>query len=283
MSQGELLVALLKERADFVILRDEGWYRIPVDKAPRRWPPKWLAFYQPGAFKEDAFRIRYHGEVESIKIVKRSELFPNETYSSRSEREYYRIQLKSLQEREQPIICTFPRRLIFISTTWEKFLKAEEINDIFDNSPLEDRLWKRLKELKIRAERQWLTEVNQRYYQLDFAMFCIEGKVDIETDGDSWHSNPDRTPKDNQRQNDLESAGWHTLRFNGLQIKEQLESYCITKIEVMINKLGGLNSEGLVPRIFYPKEGKNVQQLSMFDANGDYFIEEAFQSREEIE
>jgi hypothetical protein len=48
--RGEVLVALLKDVSDFAILRDQGWYRIPEASAPKNWPPKWLAFYQPKSF-----------------------------------------------------------------------------------------------------------------------------------------------------------------------------------------------------------------------------------------
>ena len=69
MKNKEGLVALLPDLHDFAILQNEGWYRIPKDKAPRRWPPKWMAFYQPKAFGDDAYRIRYYGEVCEIQIV----------------------------------------------------------------------------------------------------------------------------------------------------------------------------------------------------------------------
>ncbi len=64
--RGELLVALLKEKSDFAILQEQGWYRIPTASAPKRWPPKWLAFYQPKVFKEEAFRVSYYGEIADI-------------------------------------------------------------------------------------------------------------------------------------------------------------------------------------------------------------------------
>ena len=146
---GEMLVAILKEKSDFAILQEQGWYRIPVAHAPKRWPPTWLAFYQPKAFKEDAYRIRYYGQVADIQVVKRRELFPNEIPSLRSEQEYYRMQLHSLEEREQPIPSSRPRRLVFVTTTWEKFWLAEQINDLFDDSPMEDRLWGEFKKLSI--------------------------------------------------------------------------------------------------------------------------------------
>lgn len=75
--RGEALVALLKDPRDYEILTEEGWYRIPVGKERRRWPPKWLAFYLPKAFAERAFAVRYYGRVrDEIEIVPRRVLFP---------------------------------------------------------------------------------------------------------------------------------------------------------------------------------------------------------------
>jgi very-short-patch-repair endonuclease len=270
-NSGELLVAILKEVSDFGILKEQGWYRIPVGKAPRRWPPKWLAFYQPNAFGADAFKIRYYGEVDDIQIVKRQELFPTEFESELSFRKYYRLYLKSLRELPAPISIHRFRRLVFISTTWEKFLMAEQINDLFDESPIEDHLWNEFKRLKIDAERQWGMKACDRYYQLDFALFCNQGQIDIETDGDTWHAQRERIPLDNQRDNDIQSAGWHVLRFNGGQVREKAETYCIRKIEEMANRLGGLKEEKLVPRKFFPKPG--AQQPSLFETEAEYRID----------
>jgi very-short-patch-repair endonuclease len=271
-NSGELLVALLKEVSDFGVLKEQGWYRIPVHTAPRRWPPKWLSFYQPSAFGSDAFKIRYYGEVDDIRIVVRKELFPNEFPSELSDRQYYRIGLKGLEERPEPIPSLRHRRLLFVSTTWEKFLMAVQINDLFDESPIEDMLWAEFKRLKIDAERQWGLQSCGNYYQLDFALFCHQGQIDVETDGDTWHAQRERIPLDNQRDNDIQSAGWHVLRFNGGQIREQAESYCIGKVEEMVNRLGGLKEGKLVGRKFYPQAG--AQQYSLFEEEGEYEVEE---------
>ena len=84
---------------------------------------------------------------------------------------------------------------------------------------------------------------------LDFAIYCASGKIDVETDGDQWHANPEKAELDNLRDNDLESAGWHSLRFTERQIREQTAEYCIPKIVETINNLGGLEEEGkFMPR-----------------------------------
>lgn len=273
---GEVLVALLKDKSDFAILKEQGWYRIPVKSAPKRWPPRWLAFYQPKAFEDDAYRIRYCGEISGIDITLRKELFPDEIQSTNSDKRYYRISLKSLEERESPIISTRPRRLVFIPTTRFKFEFAEQINDLFDDSPLEDRLWDEFKNLKISAERQWEIRFNRQLFFLDFAVFCNKGNINVETDGDTWHARKERIPLDNQRDNALTNMDWRVLRFNGSQIKEQMKTYCLENIYQTINKLGGLNDEGLVPRKFFTISKGTGQQLSMFEKpNSDYLDEDS--------
>lgn len=272
--RGEVLIAILKDKGDFAILQEKRWYRIPVKNKPRGWPPRWLAFYQPKAFGNDAYRIRYYGEVGEIQIVIRSELFPDEFPNPKSKNEYYCIKLGELQERDFPIISTRPRRLVFVPTTWSKFESAKLLNDLFDDSPLEDKLWAWLNSLKLDAERQWRVYLKQRSYYLDFALFCHQGPLDIETDGDTWHSTKEQIPLDTRRDNDLTSSGWRVLRFNSMQINEQLTTYCLQKIEKTINHLGGITSEGMVPRKFFYTPGGTAQQLSLFEKPDSKFIVE---------
>jgi len=279
-SRGEVLVALLKDKSDFAILQEQGWYRIPVASAPKRWPPKWLAFYQPKAFKKEAFRVQYYGEVADIQVVPRSVLFPNEFESARSGQKYYKLTIKSLDALDQPILSLRPRRLVFITTTWSKFSRAEQINDLFNESPLEDALWQQFKRLLIQAERQWELVAEEQRYFLDFALFCTKAPIAVETDGDTWHTVPDRANQDYIRQNAIESRGWHVLRFNSKEIREGMEIYCLPEIQRTINNQGGLSDEGLVPRIFYPKTG--ATQFSLFEETGSYTVDTAAEENLEL-
>jgi hypothetical protein len=67
--------------------------------------------------------------------------------------------------------------------------------------------------------------------------------IDVETDGD-----PERIPQDNLRDNDLETVGWRVLRFNTYHIRETMAEYCLPTIVENVNRLGGLDEQGLVPR-----------------------------------
>ncbi len=268
--QKDLLVALLPNKGDLTILQEQKWYRIPVKSKPKRWPPKYLAFYQPKAFGDDAYKIRYFGNVADIDIVKRREIFPNQIESSESEKQYFRLHIDEVREREQPIPSLRPRRLLFIPTTWEKFQYAEQINDLFDDSPLEDLMWREFKKLEVKAERQWRLPIEKRNYYLDFAVFCNDGFIDIETDGDYWHIRKDRAAEDNIRNNAMASKGWKVLRFNTKQVNEEMQSYCIPEIDETINHLGGLSDGGLVPRVFSQEGNQTIQQLSLFERRVEY-------------
>lgn len=271
--RGEVLVAIVPTTADFAILRAELWYRVPCASAPKRWPPQWLAFYQPKVFGPEAFAINYYGRVRAIHVARRRELFPDDPTHPKAERLYYKVQLHSLERLAQPIRSKRARRLVFVPTTWRKFSTASEINDLFDDSPLEDRLWTELKQLKIAAERQWWVEAREAGYALDFALFCRQGRIDLEADGDTWHADPERIPEDNKRNNALAAEGWHVLRFNGAQIREALASYCVPQIAETINQLGGLSDEGMAPRAFFATPDGIAQQLALFEEPETYDVE----------
>jgi very-short-patch-repair endonuclease len=135
--------------------------------------------------------------------------------------------IEPLKQLPKPIYSRRWHRFVFIPTTGEKFIHAVEINDLYAGSPLEDRLWAELKSLEIPAERQELIKANNRYYFLDFAVYCAKGKLDIETDDDKWHHSPQIAPKDNLRNNDLVTSGWQILRFTFYHLQDGPESPCL--------------------------------------------------------
>ena len=260
--KGEVLVAVMNDLAAWQIVREKGWYRVPVDKAPRNWPPKWLAFYQTKVFGDEAFAVRWFGEVKEIREVGRRELFPDEPSGPKSGRSYYQVFVKELEELPEPVVSLRSRLIVFISTTMHQMMTAEEINDLYGESPLEEALWRRLKALRIRAERQWPVEHDGTWYMLDFAVFCRDGKIDVETDGDTWHSLPSRIPEDNRRNNALASLGWKVLRFNGSQVREEMASYCEPRIVRTVNRLGGLEDSSGALKV---TKGGVVRQGSLFE------------------
>ena len=143
-ARGEVLVAIINNLPDMTLDRHRHWARIPSDSVSKflknSWPPQWLAFYQTKVFGSEAYAVNYSARVGTIREVCRWELFPDEPEDSKSQRRYYKLELSPLSRLEQPILSRRLRRITFIPTTWEKFTSASEINDLWDESPLEDRL-----------------------------------------------------------------------------------------------------------------------------------------------
>jgi very-short-patch-repair endonuclease len=265
--RGEVLVAIINNLNDFADLRDRHWYRIPVISADKwlkdRFPPEWIAFYQTKKFGTDAYAVNYVAKVIEVRKVYRHDIFPDDPIGEKTNKQYYQIFVSPLKPLRQPIISKRRRRLIFISTTVDKLKEAKEINDLYDNSPLEDALWAELKKLQIPAERQEFIEIGDQEYALDFAVYCIDGKIDLETDGDYWHSHPEKKEEDTRRSNDLQTKGWHVIRFTSHQIREEMNTYCIDKTKKMIDRLGGLDVGKFKPKKFGDTTG--IYQPSLFD------------------
>ena len=86
----------------------------------------------------------------------------------------------------------------------------------------------------------------------------------METDGDTWHHNPEKAAEDNVRENNLKTGGWQLLRFTTQQINEETESYCVPTIIDTVNTLGGPDDGTFVPGKINPDAG-SPRQLGLFD------------------
>ncbi len=268
--RGAVVVAIMKDRLDFDLARNEHWYRIPVGNVKKwlrdAWVPEYLAFYQTKVFGPEAYAVHWYARVRRVRRVQRKELFPNQASDPKAENWYFQVFLSDLQRLSSPIVSRRQRRIIFIPTTWEKFLVAQEINDLYHGSPLEDRLWAEFQRLRLVAERQeWVPINDERTYFLDFAIYCGAGKLAVETDGDTWHQTPERAHADYIRDNDLETAGWSLLRFNTGQINEQMAEYVIPTITDKVNQLGGVDEGRSIARLIPPDGDEGLYQLGLFD------------------
>jgi very-short-patch-repair endonuclease len=275
--RGEVLVAIMNNLLDFDIALHQQWYRIPVRSASgrlkERWPPRWLAFYQTKVFGDERWAINWYAPVRGIRVVARRELLPEDPSHPRADELYHRIEIGPLQRLPRPIVSRRWRRIVFIPTTWEKFARAVEINDLYDESPLEDRLWAEFKRHDIDAERQYFVQPKDRLYALDFAVFCERGSLDVETDGDTFHEDRDQRNRDYRRDADLARTGWKVIRFHGQEIWEEAADYCIPAVMETINGLGGLATEGLIPRKFNPDNPDAPRQLTLFESPAEYDVE----------
>jgi very-short-patch-repair endonuclease len=234
-------VAVVTRRKDWTRLQDEHWYRIPVRTAPSDFARfKWLAFYQTRVFGDEKWAVNWFARVVRVTRVRRIDLLPGEPGHPRALDEYYRLEIGPLQRLERPIPSTRLRRIVFIPTTLARLKRAREINDLFCDSPIENRLYSRLRRTGLSPERQYFVREYGPGNMLDMALFCRDGNVDVECDGERYHTGPERAEVDRTRDNRLVSAGWHILRFSGREIVRDPIS-CIDTIQRTVRRLGGEN------------------------------------------
>ena len=263
-SDNLMLIAIMNNGRDLHIAGTKHWYRIPVRSAPRKLEEmRYIAFYQTKAFGDQKWSINYWAKISKINIVKRLELLPSEDDHPRANNQYFKVEMSDLKLLPNPIISKRGRRIIFIPTTLKKFRAAKEINDLFNESPLEDKVWDEFKRNRIEAERQYcVAEESVRYY-LDFAIFCEKGDIDVECDGDTWHSQRETIVKDNARNNFLTSRGWSVLRFSSKGINSNM-SDCLYKVKDTANNLGGISVIDGGSRSFEHDVPDSPRQLDLF-------------------
>lgn len=262
----KILIAILKETKDYSILLRESWYRIPKNriKTPRMVVDgsiDYIAFYQGKQFKDNSFRIERYAKVKQILIVKRIDLFPNELINDKSYNEYYKIEIEELLKLEAPIFSHKRRIIIFINSTLSKFLNANDINDLYLGSPLEEKLWNMLKKNMITAEREFHEKVRNQNFFIDFALFCKDIKLALECDGDQFHLNEVDVKYDKNRDNLLKSKGWNVLRYTSNEINNNMNNV-IYQVKESINQYGGLLNEDKVT--YFQTKFPDENQTEMF-------------------
>jgi hypothetical protein len=162
-----VLVAIMNSQRDFDIARDEGWYRIPLKYAPS------------STTEAVVLAIHWYAPVRGHELVHRRDLFPDELDHPRADEAYYKIQIGPLAQLEQPIPSLRWRRITFISTSWDRFTAAEEINDLYASGA--DGLFVTLKEAGFYPEREFSVREGGVRYVVDLAIPCQTGTIAITT------------------------------------------------------------------------------------------------------
>lgn len=174
-----VLVVLVNNQRDWDIVQAQGWYRIPVKRAPRQIGADLLAFYFSKVFAEMAWSVRYVAPVLRFELARRRDLLPDETSHPRAEDWYYRIVLGPLEPLPRPIPSRRLRRLTFLPTTLGRLLSAEEINDLWIREPLEERVWRALKGAGLRPESAFEVKDAGMRYEMPIAIPCAQGGVGV--------------------------------------------------------------------------------------------------------
>jgi hypothetical protein len=179
-----VLVAVMSRPKDFEIARDQGWYRVPEDRAPRGALFEYIAFYFTASFGEQAWAVHYYARRLGHELVTRRDLLPDEPDHPRADHRYLKLQLGPLQRREPPIVSQRWRRIAFLHTTGDRFQAAQEINDLFvEGGEFVDRLYHALREAGMAPERCYPLREGDVEYVADLAIPCRDGLVAVEVTG----------------------------------------------------------------------------------------------------
>lgn len=235
------LVGIVTRKKDWELVRSEHWYRIPVRTAPEGLDSiHYLAFYQTRLFGNEKWVVNWYARVRGISKATRRDLLPDEPGHPHVGAEYYKVELGELTRLPRPIPSRRWRRIVFIPTSLERLLHAQEINDLFKVSPIEEKLYFTLQDAGLPAERQYFVREEGTGYMLDMAVFCRDSNLDIECDGDTYHSGRDKADQDRERDNTLTTAGWHILRFSGRRILADTDK-CAETVRRTVRRLGGVS------------------------------------------
>lgn len=181
--EDRVLVAYLPDPADFEIIRDEGWYRIPESHAPKGLHAEYYAFYFGRRFGEDKWAIHYYARQQGFELLTRRDLLPEQADHPRAAERYYKVSLGPLQKVKQPIISLRWRRITFMHTTWDRFLDAREINDLFvEGGEYVDRLYATLKEGGYQPELNFDIREPDPDYNIIMTIPCHSGEVAVDED-----------------------------------------------------------------------------------------------------
>ena len=146
-----VLVAVLNNPLDLQRAAEEGWYRIPQRRAPRRIGADYLAFYLTAGCGQPqlAHCVTYLAPVRRYQLLARRELLPQESDHPRADDYYYRIEIGPLQCLEHPVPARSYRRLTFIHTTLDRLLAAADVVELFRQDDPFEQLWGVLREHRL--------------------------------------------------------------------------------------------------------------------------------------
>jgi hypothetical protein len=141
-----ILIAVMNNLRDFEIARLLGWYRIPLNSAPKVVAVDYLAFYQTAAFGDAKWCIQTIAPVQGYELTTRAELLKDEPDHPRANQAYYKIQIGPLVSLPEPILADGWRRITFFYTTGEYLLRARRLKELVVQSDERQLLWQALRE-----------------------------------------------------------------------------------------------------------------------------------------
>lgn len=177
--EDRVLVGVMPDPRDLDIARDQHWYRIPARHASDGIHAEYVAFYFTKKFSPDLrWAIHYYARRTGHELVRRVDLLPEESDHPRAGDTYFKLQLGPLKRKSPPIVSVRWRRITFIQTTWDRFVTATEVNDLYRTDDIAiDYVYHELKARGIQPDRSVLIREGQHAYRVDLVIQCRKGPV----------------------------------------------------------------------------------------------------------
>ncbi len=180
--EDRVLVGVINRKRDLDYARSEGWYRIPQAQMPRGVNAEYMAFFLSRAFKERNGQIAYFATRRGLELVYRKDLLPNEANHPRANDVYYKVQLGELEAKTPPILNPTRRSIGFIYTTWDRFVRAQQVSDLYSKADyFVDRIYHALRNRGITAERTWSAEYRTTA-PAQLRILCQKGSLNASTE-----------------------------------------------------------------------------------------------------
>lgn len=188
-----VMVGIIKREGDVERLLDERWYRIPCASLVREPRSDYLAFYLSGypGRKRNTPGIYYYARNRGYELAYRRDLLPDEVDNPRANDVYYKVQLGPIIERKPPITNPGKRVITFIWTTYDRFVHARVVNDLYSkNDYFVDRIYHALQDRSIEPIRYWDVDKATGGRGAGVRVLCERGTVDL-VDSDAQNGRSD--------------------------------------------------------------------------------------------
>jgi hypothetical protein len=183
--EDRVLVGVMPDPHDLEVAQSQHWYRVPVKHAPAGIHAEYVAFYFTSKFPVDLrWAIHFYARRTGHEMVRRVDLLPDQPDHPRAHEVYYKLQLGPIRQKDPPVISFRWRRITFIQTTWERFVTAHEINDLFHGDACVDRIYRILREQGIPVERSVEVREGNQNYTVDMLIPCVKGKAWVSANSD---------------------------------------------------------------------------------------------------
>jgi len=179
-----VLVGVINRKRDLYAAQHDHWYRIPQEKMPRGVYVEYLAFYLSGsAIRGQNSGIYYYARKRGIELAYRRDLLPNEPAHKHADRVYYKVQMSELELKNPPVLNPTRRAISFIHTTWDRFIEAQRIRDLYSTSDhYVDRIYYALRDKHTHTLRYWEAERKQTGCAAQLQIPCRDGVLTASTE-----------------------------------------------------------------------------------------------------